>query len=181
MSTVEQEKQVNIKEKEDRKKRKIVFIICIIIIMALLGTVLYLLAEKKKAEEVPKRNVVVNKDNVDDVLKGMEEEKTPMGHYEAKMNSVWNFETGDASSKDAYVENVTNNTNSVYFDVIRSDNNETIFESPILPVGSYLEEITLNKKLPAGTYDCILVYHLLNEEEESISTVKVAVTINIEK
>lgn len=179
---VEQDGQSNVKKKEDgkNKKKKIVLIICIIIIIVLLGVIIYLLAAKNTTKK-PRRNVVVTEKNIDKVLKEMNEKRTPAGSYEAKMNSVWNFERGDAPSKDAYVENVKTNTNPVYFDVVRSDTEETIYESPILPVGSHLEEITLDKKLPAGKYDCVLTYHLIDEEEETISTVRLTLTINIEK
>ena len=84
-------------------------------------------------------------------------------------------------SDNAYVENAESNTNSVYFDVTRTDTEETIFESPILPVGSHLENITLDSDLPAGTYDCVVTYHLLDEEENSISTLKLTVTIIVEQ
>ena len=95
------------------------------------------------------------------------------------MNSTWNFSSGDVPSENAYVENAEANTNSVYFDVTRTDTEETIFESPILPVGSHLENITLDSNLPAGTYDCLVTYHLLDENDESMSTVKLTLTINI--
>lgn len=127
------------KQKESnnsRKGGKIAIAICIVVIVALLGVVIYLLLGRK--EEPVKRNVVVNKDNVEEVLEQLED-PVPPGSYEVKMNSTWNFASGDAPSDNAYVENVEANTNSVYFDVTRADTEETIFESPILPVGSYLD------------------------------------------
>ncbi len=159
-----------------RKGGKIAVAVCIVVIAALLGVVIYLLLGKK--EEPVRRNVVVNEDNVDEVLEQLED-PVPAGSYEVKMNSTWNFTSGDAPSDNAYVENAEANTNSVYFDVTRTDTEETIFESPILPVGSHLENITLDSNLPAGTYDCLVTYHLLDENDESMSTVKLTLTINI--
>lgn len=165
------------KESNDgRKGGKIAIAVCVVVIVALFGVVIYLLLGKK--EESVRRNVVVNKDNVDEVLEQLED-PVPAGSYEVKMNSTWNFARGDAPSDNAYVENAEANTNSVYFDVTRTDTDETIFESPILPVGSHLENITLDSSLPAGTYDCLVTYHLLDENEESVSTVKLTLTINI--
>ena len=166
-------------QKENNKGRKggkIADAVCIVVIAALLGVVIYLLLGKK--EEPVRRNVVVNEDNVDEVLEQLED-PVPAGSYEVKMNSTWNFTSGDAPSDNAYVENAEANTNSVYFDVTRTDTEETIFESPILPVGSHLENITLDSNLPAGTYDCLVTYHLLDENDESMSTVKLTLTINI--
>ena len=164
--------------RERGKEEKKVLIICIIIIAALIGVVIYLLVNKDGKE---KRNVVVNEDNLEEIIAQMgESDFVAPGSYEMTMNSTWNFKDGSAASEDAYVENAVSNTNSVYFDVIRNDTEETIFESPILPVGSHLEGITLDTKLEAGTYDCVLIYHLLDENDESISTVRVSVTIIVE-
>lgn len=165
---------------KNRKGGKIAIAVCIIVIIALLGVVCYLLFGRK--EEPLNRNVVVNEDNVEEVLDELDKkESVPVGYYEAIMNSTWNFKSGDMPSDNAYVENAESNTNSVYFDVTRTDTEETIFESPILPVGSHLENITLDSDLPAGTYDCVVTYHLLDEEENSISTLKLTVTIIVEQ
>lgn len=177
MSNTEPKSSDEAKEKGGRKKA---LIICILIIIALLGVVAYLLFSNKDGEE-KKRNVVVNEDNVEELIAQMEEsERTPLGSYEMTMNSTWNFDNGTAASSNAYVENSVANANSVYFDVTLADTNETILESPILPVGSHLTDISLEKSLEAGTYDCIMTYHLLDENDVSISTVKVSLTIVIE-
>ncbi len=171
------------KNNEEAKKKggKIVLIICIVIILALIGVVIYLLTNKD-GEEQGRRNVVVNEDNVEEIIEQMQDsDRVADGYYEMTMNSTWYFENGTTPSENAYVENTVTNTNAVYFDIMRSDTEETIFESPIIPVGSHMEEITLDKDLDAGTYDCVLVYHLMDEEyENEISTVRVSVTIVIE-
>lgn len=177
MSNTEPKNNVEAK----KKGGKVVLIICILIILALIGVVIYLLLNKD-GEEQGRRNVVVNEDNVDKIIEQMQDsERVADGYYEMTMNSTWYFENGTAASDNAYVENTVTNTNSVYFDIVRSDTGETIFESPIIPVGSHMEGITLDKDLDAGTYDCVLIYHLLDEENENdISTVRVSVTIVIE-
>lgn len=166
--------------RENKKGGKIAVIVCIIVIILLLGIVLYLLLGRK--EEPINRNVVVNEDNVEEVLGELDQkESVPVGYYEATMNSTWNFKRGDAPSDNAYVKNAESNSNSVYFDVTRADTEETIYKSPILPVGSHLENITLDSNLSGGTYDCVVTYHLLNEDDESISTLKLTVTIIVEQ
>lgn len=165
----------NEKKRSGKKKGgKIAFAIGIVVLLILLAVLIYLLLNK----EEPKRNVVVNEDNVEEVLESLEE-PVPAGSYDVKMNSTWNFSSGEAASDNAYVENAETNSNSVYFDVTRTDTEETIYKSPILPVGSHLEDITLDSKLPDGSYDCLVTYHLLDEKDESISTVKLTLIINI--
>lgn len=164
------------------KGGKIAFAVCILIIAVLLCAVIYLLAGRSEKEETPKRNTVINPENVGEVVSQLSEdtETVPLGTYEVTMNSTWKFLNGTGASENAYVENATTNTNDVYFDIVRSDTGETIYESPILPVGSYLEDITLDKSLEAGTYDCVLIYHLVDENQKSISTVRIGLTIIVE-
>ncbi len=169
---------VNEEVKSEKKKGgKILLVLCIIVIVALC-VIIYLLLHKGEDDKT-KRNVIVNEDNVEQVLSEIEE-RVPAGSYEVMMNSTWNFKNGTASSEDAYVENSTANHNPVYFEVTRSDTQETILESPIIPVGSHMNNITLDEELSAGTYDCVLTYHLLDDEEETVSTVRVGLTIVIE-
>ena len=149
------------------KGGKIVFAVCGVVIAGLLGTVIYLLVnrpeQKPSGDEPVSRNVVVNEDNVEEVLTQLRDQgqSTAPGYYEVMMNTTWNFPNGEEPSSNAYVKNVETNTNSVYFDVTLADTEETILASPILPVGSYLENITLDTVLSAGNYDCLVTYHLL--------------------
>ena len=163
-----------------RKKKggRIALAICIILIIALC-LVIYFLLHKEDEDDKKKRDVLVNEDNVEEILSEIEE-RTPMGSYQVTMNSTWYFENGKAKSDNAYVENAKANSNSVYFDVTRSDTQETILESPIIPVGEYMSNITLDEELPAGTYDCVMTYHLLDDDEETISTVRVGLSIVIQ-
>ena len=165
-----------------KKKGLIMLGICGTIIIALLIAVIILLVNKNSdnVEEDKRRNVVVNEQSAEDVMAGLDEQDvTSVGSYEVKMNSNWIFEDGSSASENAYVENVKNNTNPVYFDIARSDNNETIYESPILPLGSHLEKIALDKPLEAGSYDCVCTYYLLDEENNPVSQVSVTVSITI--
>ena len=129
-------------------------------------------------DDKPKRDVVVNEDNVDKIVSQLE--RPGDGVYQVTMNSTWHFDDGTASSDNAYVENAEVNENPVYFDLTRSDTNEKIYESPIIPVGSHLDKITLDSELEAGTYECVMTYYLVNEDEDIISTVRVSVNIVID-
>lgn len=161
-------------------KKKIIAGICILFIIVI-SVIAFLLTHRK--EEDTKRNIVVTRDNVEEVIDSMSEaEYIEPGYYSASMSTEWHFASGDAVSEDAYVENLAENTNDVYFDVFLADNeDDPIFESPILPRGSQLENIALDKVLSAGTYDCIMVYHLVDEEQNTVSTLRVGLSIIVEK
>lgn len=154
------------------------------IIIVLLLTVVYLLISNNSGTNgapKEKRNVVVNESNAEKAVSEMvEEEPVSGGYYEVTMNSQWTFPDGKSESENAYVENVETNTNDVYFDINRSDTNELVYSSPILPRGTSLENIKLDTELGAGEYDCILTYHLVDEEQNSLSTLKISLKIIVE-
>jgi hypothetical protein len=148
----------------------------------LLVTVIVLLSKQEESvtAETKKRNVVVTPDNVEEVLQQLDEsDKTTSGRYTVTMNTTWNFTDGSSASDNAYVENSVSNTNDVYFDITLADTEENIYSSPVIPVGSHLEDITLDKELDDGTYDCVVTYTLVDDDQNPISTVRVALTIVI--
>jgi hypothetical protein len=110
-----------------------------------------------------------------------EREFTEPGYYETSMTNVWHFANGEAISDDAYVANVANNTNDIYFDVVLADDeSQVIYKSPVIPRGSNLEQIVLDTPLKAGTYDSVVIYHLIDENQKTVSTLRVGITVIIE-
>ena len=171
---------------EDRNKSlgkggKIAIAAGVVIIIALLVVVIVLLLRGQKKEE-PKRNVVVTQENVEEVVDNMAvDEYIEPGYYSASMTNTWHFATGDAVSEDAFVENKEENTNDVYFDVfLASDEENPILQSPVIPRGAELDNISLDTPLDAGTYDCVMVYHLVDDDQNTISTLRVGITIIVE-
>lgn len=166
----------------------------VIIILVLIGVIVYLVISQKETsqsegarsvseETIEKRDVVVTADNAEDIVAEMaQQEYIEPGYYETSMTTEWHFPDGKSASSDAYVANVANNTNDIYFDVVLADDeNQVIYASPVIPRGGELDQITLDTPLEAGSYDCVLIYHLVDEEQNTISTLRVGVTIQIEK
>lgn len=174
----------------DKKGGKFVvgIVILIVIILLLVGVVIYLLMSKK-TEEAPatsneKRNVVVTPDNMDEVAEILSgsNEPTQTGYYTATMNYEWRFKKGNEASYNAYVENTAGNTNAVYLDLFRvGDEENAIYKSPVIPVGSSLQDIALDTPLEKGTYDCVAVYHLVDDDQNTLSTLRVTVTVIVEE
>ena len=144
--------------------------------------IVYLLMSRKPVEK-ERRNEVITPDNVQEMIQQMEEEEyVAPGYYTVTMNYDWHFVTGDAVSSNAYVENALENTNAVYLDLFLAEDEENaIYKSPVIPVGSSLTDIALDTPLGAGTYDCVAVYHLVDDDQNTISTLRVTVTVTVEE
>lgn len=123
-------------------------------------------------------DVLVIPDNVDGTLTQLQGANSDSS-YTPSMNIDWYFEHGASPSSNAYVENVSENSNTVYFEVLLANTGEIVYSSPYIPVGSILEHPTLTVDLDAGTYSGICVYHLVDNNNNELSTVSAAVTLHI--
>lgn len=169
----------------------IVCIVAVVIIAVLIGIIVVMMNSSKSNENVTvedsgeneKRPVLLTEDNIDDmadeILNQSEPEGVPMS-YQVTMNSTWEFEDGETASRNAYVANSENNETPVYFDVIRNDTQEVIYQSPVIPLGMDLDDIVLDVDLDAGNYECTLVYHLLDEDQNTLTTVNMWLMVKVE-
>lgn len=176
-------------DQKSGKVNKGLIVICIIalIVIAVLAGVIVVISRSKdtgdSAEDAEeKRPVVVVEENAEEVAEQILNRKEPEGvpfHYQVTMNSTWEFEDGHSESENAYVANSKDNETPVYFDVIRNDTKETIYQSPVIPVGEELGNITLDQDLDAGDYECTLTYHLIDDEQNTLTTVNMWVMIQV--
>jgi hypothetical protein len=165
------------------KKKPIGTIILIAVIAVLIGVIVFLVMKRDGDEKRDVVNPIVTEDNLEETIQQMEEQEyVEPGYYTVTQNYEWHFDKWDSPSTDAHVENVPENTNDVYFDVFLAsdeDREDPIYESPVIPRGSSLEGITLEKELEDGTYDCVVEYHLVDEEQNSLGTVSMTTTVVI--
>ena len=54
-----------------------------------------------------------------------------------------------------------------------------IYSSPMLPVGTDIKDIKLEKPLAAGDYNAVVMYTLVDENYEEVSSVGFKITISI--
>lgn len=165
-------------EQEQKKKGKGGILVAIVIVV-LIAIIAYLLFFQREEKE-ERRNVLVTPENVEDVLEEADNAQQA-GYYTVTMNPTWHFATGEEASYDAVVENVEKNTNDVYFDVVlEEDEEKVLYSSPVIPRGGRLEAIALDEALDEGTYSCVVIYHLVDEEQTTLSTLRVAINIIVE-
>ena len=166
--------------------RNTALIVSAAVIVVLVGVIAYMAGSRDAAsvsgqeEEQIRRDVIVNEENVEEVIRELEAPRVRPGNYEVKMNTTWHFPDGVSPSTDAYVENVTANTNDVFFDVELSDTDEVIYESPILPRGTHTNEIVLMRDLDPGEYPCRIIYHLVDDNQKTLSTLRMKIMVVVD-
>lgn len=172
---------------DEKKGGKGVLIAGAVVIVGLAATVAVMgslllnrpepVVREPEEELPPQRSMLVTEDNLDEVISELETPPANVPQYfTANMNSTWTFPDGRTSA-DAYVGNFPGNETPIYFDVSLAETGETIFESPVIPLGSQLNGITLNRALDDGTYSGDLVYHLIDENQRTLTTVTMGVTL----
>lgn len=184
----------NTNTQDNQKKggaNKSLIIICVVaavIIIALVGVIVFLMNSKsdtvvEDSEQKEKRSVLITEDNIDEMAEQILDQSEPEGvpmNYQVTMNSTWEFEDGQSASRNAYVANSENNETPVYFDVIRNDTQEVIYQSPVIPLGMDLDDIVLDVDLDAGNYECTMVYHLIDNEQNTLTTVNMWLMVKVE-
>lgn len=174
-------------KKQTGKGILVISIIAIVVVAVLVGVIVFLLVKQSTPKEEKKREVLVTEDNVEEFLENLKQEDELLddvapGYYTVTMVLNWHFKTGNEASYDAYVENVEQNTNDVYFDVVlEDDESKILYSSPIIPRGGRLDGIKLDTVLDAGQYDAVCIYHLVDENQNTISEVRMSLDIVVEE
>lgn len=165
----------NQNETEKKSSKKPVIALSVALCATAAVCVFLLLRQPK--EEEPDRGFV-DRDNVGTIMSEMGE-KVENGMFECKMTTSWVFENGKAESTTAYVANVENNRHALYFDVYDRSTDELLYSSPILPLGTEIGNIKLDKDLDRGEYEAVVMYTLVDENEEEVSKVGFNITISV--
>ena len=179
---MDQEQSTNAgQESQTTKKLSPAAVICIVlllVVISLTAVLIWFLTRQDDRDDVTSgRGTVVTQDNVSQLI--AEAEQNADTAYTVSMNIEWDFENGTSPSTNAYVENDTSNLRTVYFNVLLADTSELVYSSPYIPVGSTLTGFALDKDLEAGDYLAVVEYHLVDDDQQELSTVSVTTTLHI--
>ena len=166
----------NQKELANKKRRTITIIAFVVLCIALIVCIVLLLQSREGKKELDRG--FVDESNTDTVMDEMGD-KVAEGMFECNMSTSWVFEDGKSESPNARVANVENNLHTLYFDVYDTSTNELLYSSPMLPVGTEINNIKLEKELSKGEYDAVVMYTLVDENNEEVSTVGFNITISV--
>lgn len=124
---------------------------------------------------------VITKANVSEIL-GEVKDDVAEGMFETYMNTVWEFPDGKSASSNAVMGNAAGNTHSFWFTLTLKDSQDLLYTSDLLPVGTKLNEVKLEKKLKKGSYPAVITVHLVDDKGEDIkSNMSFNITLNILK
>lgn len=180
-------------EKKDNKAIIIIIILLLIIVIGLAAVIAFLLGRKGSdtnqdgaASTDPQRRIeqstrlIVDQESAQSVVDEMRKE-VEEGMFDCRMSMEWNFDDGMSESEDAYVANAETNKFPIYFDVRLKDTEELLYSSPVLPVGAEISNIKLDKELPAGSYQAVVMYTLIRdvETQEPISSAGFVINLNV--
>lgn len=173
---------------QGKKSTTVVIIVLSLVIVVLLCLVAYFLffnknySKTKKIEKETTQNVkpmiIQDSNDAEDAIKKFNEDSSDT-MYNCRMTSTWTFQNGKAKSEDAYVANTDYNHYPVYFEVQLNDTQEIVYTSSLIPVGYEVNGLTLEKDLPAGDYPATVIYHLMNDDNQEVSSVGFTITIQV--
>lgn len=139
----------------------IIGIILIVVAVAAIGICIHIM-NGGEDNTAPVGNVVIDESNLEDAVSALDQ-AVQDGMFELKMNTTWHFPDGKSASSNAYLANVANNNAPIYFEVILDDGS-VVYKSTVIPLGSQIKTIKLDKELANGTYSATCQYHLLNDD-----------------
>lgn len=171
------------KKDQNKGKVNIIAVIIVAILLLLLITsivIAALLLRDKPQEEADTRpgirGTIVTEDNAEELVVG--EEAVQDGYYDVSMTLDWHFK--DGVTEDAKIANKITNTRTVYFDLLTEETEDLVYSSPYIKVGEAMQGFTLDKELAPGTYDMIVRYYLVDDDNLEVSNVSVGITIYVE-
>ena len=168
--------------KKEQKKNGLGIIlgICICLIIFLIAAVgiLFFKLNTKETASQGSGNYVIDENNLVEIENQLTS-SVDDGMFEVNMNTTWRFEAGNPVSSNAFVANGGSNHYPITIELTLEDG-ETIYTSSLIPVGSQLKEIKLEKPLEKGTYNGICTYHLWKEDGEERSSMGVNITLVVD-
>lgn len=171
--------------KKDQKKKIIVIVIAILV--ALLA-VLLIMKPWSGGQNTPQGMVWDTNAEVgglehksDEEIQAELNQKVEEGMINISMNTTPVFETGKSKGNLLIVNSEVNNYPQIVY-IVRKDNNQEIYRSGGIPVGSKIEYAALDVDLPAGSYDCVAYFNNADPDTGAIlGTAGAEITITVNK
>jgi hypothetical protein len=88
--------------------------------------------------------------------------------------------SSDGQTFSCYIANAAENRYDVYI-ILLDENDEEVYRSGLVPVGSVLQTFTTYEPLTDGDHRCTLVYHQIDDDHSTeIGTVAAGITLSVQ-
>jgi hypothetical protein len=132
------------------------------------GAVVAAMVLLRPAESATAGMPVIDESNLDEITREIEE-KVAKGMFETHMNTTWTFPDGKSPSSDAVMGNASSNHYPFWFEVTAGTEG-LVYTSSLLPVGSQIAEIILDKDLEPGAYPAVVTIHMMEEDGTEVES-----------
>jgi hypothetical protein len=155
----------------------IALILGIVLILAAAAVVTVIMLRDKGETDDSGGNIpVIDENNYADIMADVQE-KVDKSMFQTHMNAIWTFPDGKSASKDAVMGNSTGNNYPMWFDV--TVDGEVVYTSSLLPVGTQVKELVLDKDLDPGKYEASVAVHLVDDTNNN-EPLDTNVTLSVE-
>ncbi len=175
------------------KKSKTLLIIIVILLVLLIGTVAGATALLLSRDDNSTENTTEGTDTLpggqiaveagvittaEAAQQALEAQKVESGSIALEL-SVVAF-SSDGQTFDCYIANAVENRYDVYF-ILLDENDEEIYRSGLVPVGSVMQTFQTYEPLSAGDHRCTLVYHQIGDDHQTeMGTVAAGITLTVQ-
>jgi len=159
------------------KKIILIFGCLVIVCAAVIAAVLLL---RKPDTNAVMAMPVVDQNNVSQISEQVSQ-KVADGMFETHMNTNWKFPNGKSPSSNAVMGNSASNKYPFWFTVTLKDTKEVVYKSSVLPLGSQIKEVKLDKNLKKGSYDALVTVNMVKDDGTAVdSNMGFNVTLTVE-
>jgi hypothetical protein len=178
---MEQEKEV-IEQRHRKKNRWWILLLLLLLVIGLAGGYYFYTKENEKGRLARDEDALggMLPGKTDEEIQELLNQKVQEGMVNIGIQAEPIFEYGGKKGK-LGIENIQGNNYSFQVNLLLDDTDEQIYESGLIDPGYYVDFVSLNKTLEAGSYNATAVFttYSLDESEDAIATTNIKLLLHI--
>lgn len=175
-------------EKTKKNSFQLIIVVLLVLLLIVGGTIAYQLISKNKQiekeeatglfrtiEQDPNVIVAEGGKSISERLEEMQKE-VDEGHVSLNMNVTMVVEENSRIGE-IYLENPIANRHDIFVTVFLDESQSIIGQTGVIPRGSAIKTIELDKTLKKGTHEATITYNLIDEEKQVVEQASVGIQI----
>lgn len=147
----------------NKKAKILVACVCAVALLAVGAAVAMFIMMNNKEDDAPQTAYTMEEDNYQQIMENMSAQ-VQEGYFETYMTTEWVFPDGSSEASEAMLGNSPNNTKPIRCELLLGETGEMLFKTGVMPVGTLVSPIKLDKDLDAGVYDATCMIYLMNDK-----------------